>query len=157
MEPRRYYQCTPSASKFLNLSGGNGTTTDQSPKVIPPEWIIWVWQFAICPAAAATQVYCRPECCTTKVQCRLELSPKSKGYIWGSEKVDGDHCIHKDSMANIIRWEVLYGWRSLDSSHWILGSSAGISRCSCSYTISVSIARMSITQNRSSHTRSFKS
>jgi len=56
-----------------------------------------------------------------------------------------------------IRWQVLDGWRSLETSDWSPGSSEGISRCTCTYTICVSIAWWSISQNRSANTRSCKS
>jgi len=71
--------------------------------------------------------------------------------------VHGGNCIDKNSLANIIRWQVLDGWRSLETSDRSPGSSAGITRCTCRYTICMSIARWFIPQNRSANTRSCKS
>jgi len=68
--------------------------------------------------------------------------------------VHGGNHIHKESLANNIRWQVLDDWRSLETGDWSPGSSAGISRCTWRYTICVSIARWSISQNRSANTRS---
>ena len=47
-------------------------------------------------------------------------------------------------------------WRSLETSNWSSGSSAGVSRCICRYTICMSIAWWYISQNRSANTRSCK-
>jgi len=59
-------------------------------------------------------------------------------------------------MANHFRCEVLNGWQSLATSHWSPELSAGISRYSCWYTISVSVARWSISYNPSANARSWK-
>jgi len=113
--------------------------------------ILLVWLFASCSGTAAIQIQWRPNCSTTKGQCWSEYSPTPKGYILGSETVHGGNCIHEDSLANIIQWQVLDGWKSLETSHWSSGSSAGISRCSCRCTICVSIAWRFISQNRSAN------
>jgi len=60
-------------------------------------------------------------------------------------------------MANLIQWQVLDGWGSLETSDWSPGSSVSISRCTCRYIICVSIAWWSIFQNTSANTRSCNS
>jgi len=126
-------------------------------KVSPPQQIIWVWSCTIRPGTAATQVQWRPECSTTQGLCRSERSQKPNGYLWGSEKVHGNNCNHEDSLANIIRWQVVNGWRSVGTCHWRSGLSTGVSQCFCGYTIGLSIAQQSISHNRSANMRSCKS
>jgi len=97
-----------------------------------------VWR---CTGAPASQGRCRPECSSTKGQWRSQRSSTPNGYIWSTKTVHGVNRIDKDYLANRFWWEVLDGWRSLETSHWSSGSSAGISRSSCWCTISVSIAQ----------------
>ena len=145
-------------SKFPKSTCGNGTTTAQRPKFIPPQQIIQVWLCTIRPGTDASQpVEWRPEYSRTQGQKWSERSPTPKEHFRGSEKVHGGNGIHEESLANNIRWQVLDGWRSLETSDWSPGSSAGISRCTCRNTICVSIARWSIAQNRSANTRRCKS
>jgi len=99
--------------------------------------IMRVWR---CTGAPASQGWWRPECSSSKRQWRSRHFAIPKGYCWGSETVHGGNCIHKDSLPNHFWWKVLNGWQSLESSHWGLGSSAGISRCSGRRTWCVSIA-----------------
>jgi len=73
------------------------------------------------------------------------------------KKVHGSNCNHKESLPNIIRWQVIDDLRCLESRHWSSGSLAGISRCFCRCTISVSNAQCSISQNQSANTRDCKS
>jgi len=155
--PWRYCYFTPSTSKIPKSRWGNGTTTAPMPKVNPSQQIIRVWPCNIHPGAATTQVYWRSECSTTDGQCKSEHSERLKGYFWGSKRVHGGNCVHEHSLANIIWWKVLDGWRSLETRHWSSGSLAAISRCCCRYAIFVSIARRSISQNWSTNTGSCKS
>jgi len=83
---------------------------------------------------------------------QIRMFPNTKGHFWGSEKDQGGKSIHEDSFANIIQWQVLDGCRSLETCHSGSGLSVGIGRSSCRYTLGVSIARQSISQNRSANT-----
>jgi len=114
-----------------------------------------VWH-CTCAGTAGFQGWWRPWCSSTQGRWRSQCSSTPQGYLWGSKTVHGGNRIYKDSMAKHFRWEVLDGWRSLATSHWSLGSTAGIRRCSCRYTISVSIAQWSIFQNWSGCPRTWK-
>jgi len=124
------------------------------PKVNHPH-SMWVW---CCPRPdnPASQGWWRPEWSSTKGQWRLQQSWTPNGYFWGSETILGGNHIHKDSLADHIWWEVLDGWQSLETSHWIPGLSVGICRCSCRYSISVSITWWSIPWNWFANPRSCK-
>jgi len=140
--------CTPR----LNLrhpAGAIAPTIGKLPQV-QHQHITWIWLWTQ-PGARASQGWWRPECSSSKGQWRLQCSSIPKGYYWGSVMVYGGNHDHKDSLANHIWWEVLDCWWSFETSHRTAGSSAGISRCSCRYTKSVSIARWSISENWSAN------
>jgi len=125
------------------------------PRVNPPQDIIRVWPCTLrLGTGAAQQVEWRAECSPTQGQEWSEHSATPKAFLWGREKVHGSNRIHKESLANIIWWQVLDGWRGLETSYGSPKSSAGISRCSCGYTIGVGIAWCSISHNRSANMRS---
>jgi len=54
-EPCRYCHCTFSTSKLPKSSCGNGSTTAQTPKVIPAQQIIRIGPCTICPGTGASQ------------------------------------------------------------------------------------------------------
>jgi len=104
----------------------------------------------------ASQGQWRQECSSTKGRWRSQRSATQKGFFSGHETVHGGNHIQKDSLANHFRWELLHGLRSLETSNWSSGSSAGISRCSCRCTICVSIAWWSISSNKTANLRRCK-
>jgi len=148
----RYYYVMPSLSEFPKSSGGNGTSTTQTPKVDPSQQFIRVWLCTIHPGNAAMPVYWRPECFTTPGQSRSERSSTPKGHFGDTKKVHRDNCIHKDHLATITRWEVHPVYNNLKSCHRSSGLSVGISRYFCTYTVCVSIFRRSISRSRSANT-----
>jgi len=86
----------------------------------------------------------------------ITMCPIPNSNFWGSEKIHGGNRIHKQSLTKILWWQVLASWSRLETSDWSPWLWVGISRCSCRYTICVSIAWWFIFQNRSITTRCCK-
>jgi len=147
-----YCHCTHFTSKSATSCGCNSTTIVQMPKV-NHQPITWVW-CCTCPGTPTSQGWWRPECSSTEGPWRSQRSSTPKVNFWGSETVHEANHIHKESQANHFRWEVLESWWNLETCDSGTASSEGISRCSCRYTISVSVAEWSISQNRSGNPRS---
>ena len=121
-----YCDCMPSPSIFLDSTWVTGNTTAEIRNVSRPEHIIWVWLWTIRPGAAATQGRWRIVCSPTPNRC-----------LWGQWNIPGGNCTDEDSLANIIRWQVLDGWRGLEMNHCRLGSSLAIRWSFCRYTSGV--------------------
>jgi len=136
----RYYPCPRFTSNSTTSTRGHSTTITQT-AIVSHQHITPV---CCCTGPHASQCWWRPQCSSTKDRWRSQRSLTPRGYFWGSETVHGGKCIHTDSWANHFRWKVLNGWRSLKTSHWSPGSFTGITRCSCKYSISESIAWWSI-------------
>jgi len=154
MELSRYCYFTHFTGISATSGRGHSTTIAQTPKV-NHQHIMRVWHSSR-PGAPTSQGWWRSECSSTKGQWRSQCSLTPKGNFCGSETAHAGNRIHKDSLANHFRWKVLDGWRSLETRDWSTGSSAVISRCSCWYTICVSIAWWSISYNQSANPRSCK-
>jgi len=117
MEPCQYCYFTRSTFKLLQSGWGNGTNTIQRPKVNRHQQIIRVWEFTIHPSFAATQSLAKTTMFHIPRAVPIRTFPNTKWLLWGSKKVDGGNCIPKDTLANIIRWQALDGWRGLESCH----------------------------------------
>ena len=149
-----YCHCSHFPSKSATSSQGHRTTTAQTPKV-NRQHITRVWHCTH-RGTPASEGRWRLECSSNKGRGRSQRSSTPTGYLWGNEMVHEGIQIRKYSLANHFRSEVLNGCQSFATSHWSPGSSVGNSRCSCRYTLCVSIALWSISWNQSANPRSCK-
>jgi len=146
--------CMHFTSKSATSGQGHCTTIAQVPKV-NHQHIRQVWCCSR-PGAPTCEGWWWLGCSSTKGWRRSQRSSTLNGDFCGSQTIHGGNRIHKDSLANHFRWEVLDRWRSSETRDWSSRSSMSIRRCSFWYTICVSIARWSISENRSPNPRSCK-
>jgi hypothetical protein len=114
------------------------------------QYIMRLW-CCTCPGASTFQGWWRAECSLTKAQRGSPCSSKPNGDYWGSEKIHWGNHSYKDSQANHFRWDVIDGWRNLETHDWRPGSSGGFRWRSCQYTICLLVAWWSISRNQSTN------
>jgi len=135
------------------ISGQDDISTIAQTPTVNNQHITRVW-CCTHPGAPTSQGWWRPKCSSTKGQWRLQCASTPKGDFVGGETGHGGNRIHKDTLAIQFKWKGLDCSGSLGAHDWSPGWSVGISRCSCWYTLCVTITWWSISWNRFANPRS---
>jgi len=135
-----YCCCMTSTITFQNSSCRYNNTSAQTPNVNIRPQIMPVWHCTPQPDAPATQVEWKPECFAALGQWRSQYSPLPTDGFWNSKNILEGNTLHKIPLHNIIQWDVLDGWRRLNTGHYSSRFSAGFSTFFCRYTICALIA-----------------